>query len=494
MEPNRIIAVLTEIGKAVRLFRYYAPSHPSVQRVIADLAVTLPQLAHLGTVELRITAQGFESENSPLAPRNDQLKELAQLLYGLGNRALVLEPGATADEVAALVHALVGAAGVAGRKLGAVPRLPPLPHIRLGQAAIPNARSTPDRAEETPAFTHRSTGVFRPDALPADIEARRILEQLASTPGEFMLASVARLDVLAGQLAGDREFGTLAEVVAALAALGAGAPDPQVRETAWHAVRALAVPATAAGLVSRLANPGLTREEREPAIVAAASLGVPALTVLVDAYLSATDPDVKDACTEVVVRTGALAVPVLARRVVEERHETKKGAAALLGATRGSEAVPLLLPLVQDADWSVRCAGVSALGRLGGVDASRAVMAALRDPDEHVRAAAAEAAGDLGERLAGPILLARLAEEPDEDVTRALVGALGVLREERAVPKLAELARYVSGVFQRRAVAVRVAAVHALAAIATPDARAVLERHRDDSVPEVRAAVVQALS
>jgi hypothetical protein len=494
MEPNRVIAVLTEIGKAVRLFRYYAPSHPSVQRAIADLAVVLPGLANLGTVELRITAQGFESGNSRLAPQNDQLREFAQLLYGLGNRQLVIEPGATADEVAALVHALVGAAGAAGRKLGVVPRLPPLPHIRLAQAAIPSARSTPDRAEETPAFAHRSTGVFRPDALPADIEAHRILEQLATTPGEFLLGSVARLDVLAGQLAGDREFGTLAEVVVALAALGAGAPDPQVRETAQNAVRALAVPATAAGLVSRLADPGLTREEREPAIVAAASLGVPALTVLVDAYLSATDPDVKDACTEVVVRTGALAVPALARRVVEDQHETKKGAAALLGVTRSPDALPLLLPLAHDADWSVRCAGVSALGRLGGVDASRAVMAALHDPDDHVRAAAAEAAGDLGDRSAGSILLACLVEEPDEDVTRALVDALGALREEGAVPKLAELARFVSGVFQRRAVAVRVAAVHALAAIATPDARAVLERHRDDSVPEVRAAVVQALA
>ena len=494
MEPNRVVAVLTEIGKAVRLFRYYAPSHPSVQRVIADLAVALPGLAHLGTVELRITAHGFESGNSRLAPRNDQLKELAQLLYGLGNRQLVLEPGATADEVAALVHALVGVAGVAGRKLGAVPRLPPLPHIRLGQAAVPHARATPERVEETPVFTHRSTGVFRPDALPADIETHRILEQLATTPGEFLLGSVARLDVLAGQLAGDREFGTLAEVVVALAALGAGAPDPQVREAAQHAVSALAVPATAAGLVARLADPVLTPGEREPAVVAAASLGVPALTVLVDAYLAATDPDVKEACTEVVARTGSLAVPVLTRRVVEERLETKKGAAALLGVTRSPDAFPLLLPLVRDADWSVRCAGVSALGRLGGADANRAVMAALHDPDDRVRAAAAEAAGKLGERSSGPILLACLVEEPDEDVTRALVGALGVLREERAVPKLADLARFVSGVFQRRAVAVRVAAVHALAAIGTPDARAQLERHRDDSVPEVRAAVLQAVS
>lgn len=494
MEPNRVVAVLTEIGKAVRLFRYYAPSHPSIKRVMGDLAAALPGLARVGTVELRVTASGFESGTVKLAPKSEQLNDLAELLYGLGNRQLVLEPGLAADEVAALVHALVGASSAAARKLGAVPKLPPLPHIRLGQAARTSSDSTPEFVDEKPAFAHRSTGVFRPDALPADIEARRIIDQLATTPSEFLLSAVARLDVLAEQLAADREFGTLAEVVAALTALGAGAPDPQVRQAAERAVRDLAVPGTAAGLVSRLANPGLTRPEREPVILATASFGEPALAILLDAYLSATDPDVKEACGTVVARAGAVAVPVLARRIAEDRRETKLGAAALLGATRCAEAVPLLLPLVENQDWSVRCAGVAALGGLGGADAGRAVIAALRDPDERVRTAAATAAGELGDRAVGPILLARLVEETDDDAARAIVGALGVLREERAAPKLAELAQAVSGVFQRRAVAMRVAAVHALAAIGTSEARATLALHRDDSVPEVRAAVLQALA
>ena len=71
--------------------------------------------------------------------------------------------------------------------------------------------------------------------------------------------------------------------------------------------------------------------------------------------------------------------------------------------------------------------------------------------------------------------------------------ALGALRETTAVPKLAELARPMSGVFQRRAAAVRLAAVHALAALATPEALGALVRYRDDAVPEIRAAALQTL-
>jgi HEAT repeat protein len=99
----------------------------------------------------------------------------------------------------------------------------------------------------------------------------------------------------------------------------------------------------------------------------------------------------------------------------------------------------------------------------------------------------------MGERSAGQVLLARLEDESEPEVVRALVAALGALRESTSVAKLAELARPVSGVFQRRAAEVRLAAVRALAAVATPEALGALERYRDDAVPEIRAAALQTL-
>jgi HEAT repeat protein len=497
MDLRPVEAILTEIGKAVRLFRYYPPSHPGVQRVMADLGAVLPALSRLGTVELRVAPSGFISGTTPLAPKSEPLRDLALVLYGQGHRTLVLEPGAGADEVAALVRALLGVGGAAGGKLGAVTRLPPLPHIRLDVALQPGQRSNaagePHVAAEPPSFSRQSTGVFRADALPLDIEAHRVVEQLESTPVEFLLASVARLEVLGAQAAEGREFGTLAEIVAALARLAAGDGDPMVREAAERAVRQHAVPAHAAGLVARLANPGLSQDERAHVVAAVASLGAATLGSVLDAHLTTNDPDVKEACEAVMAHAGAAAVPILARRLLEDRREARVGAAAMMGATGSATAAPFLEPLTHDTDWAVRAAAVAALGRLGGADAGRTLLAALRDADYKVRAAAAEALGAVGDPSSGGVLAARLAEEDEPEAACALAAAVGVLRERQAVPILADLAQSVSGVFQRRAVVVRLAAVRALGAIGTADARAVLERHRDDGTPDVRAAVLQAL-
>jgi len=497
MDLRRVEAILTEIGKAVRLFRYYPPSHPGAQRVMADLGAVLPSLERLGTVELQVAPTGFVSGSTQLAPRSEPLRDLALLLHAQGHRTLVLEPGASADEVAALVRALLGAGGGAGARLGAVMRLPPLPHIRL-DAALQLGRSSA-AAEETqavseePSVSLQSAGVFRPDALPLDFEAHRVIEQLESTPAEFLLSSVARLEVLGARAGEGREFGTLAEVVDALARLASEAPDPMVRQAAENALRQQAVPAHAAALVQRMANPGLTDAERALVVSAVASLGSATLGSVLDAHLATSDPDVKEACEAVMTRAGAAAVPLLARRLLEDRRETRVGAATMMGATRAASAAPYLEPMTRDADWAVRAAAVAALGRVGGADAGRTLLAALHDADHKVRAEAAAAVGALGDPSSGPVLAARLAEEDEPEAACALAAALGALRERQAVPILADLAQSVSGVFRRRAVVVRLAAVRALGAIGTPEARAALERHRDDGTPDVRAAVLQAL-
>ena len=493
MEPHRVVAVLTEIGKAVRLFRYYAPSHPSVQRTMNDLAAALPGLARVGTVELRITPQGFESATQNISGKSEATRDLSQLLYGMGHRHLVLEPGITPDEVGALVRALVASGSGAARKLGAVAKLPVLPHIHLHAAAAPGKGTVSDLSEEAPAFARRSTGVFQPEALPPDLEARRIVEQLATTPPEFLLSSVARLDVLAQRLSADRDQGGLAEAAAALAGLAVESTDPMVRQVSSNAVQALATPAIAAGLVAHLADPGLREGDRATVVRAVASLGEAAVAIVLDAYLSATDANVKAACGAVVAAAPEAALAVLGRRVAEERPQTRQAAAALLGATGSAAALPFLLPLTADPNRAVRTAGLRALSRVGGAEAGRAVAGALRDDDPAVRAVAAAGLAQLGEDAAAPVVLARLLDEADDDVCCALAEAAAALRIEGAMPRLAELALLASGPFQRRAVRVRVAAVRALAALGTPGSLAEVARHKDDASPEVRAAARQAL-
>ena len=141
----------------------------------------------------------------------------------------------------------------------------------------------------------------------------------------------------------------------------------------------------------------------------------------------------------------------------------------------------------------MRVAAITALARLEDSEAARFTMAGLRDSDPRVRAAAARGIAWFGDVSSGPILIARLEEEEDDVAAAALLDALGELRETRAVPVMIAMARGVSGVFQRHAAGVRVAAVRAVGAIGGDDARALLLEVLNSKTPEVRDAAARAL-
>ena len=134
MDAKQLEAVLAEVGKVLRLCRFYPAAHPSVQQAMADLSAALPALAAMGEVELRIAPTALTLDAATVTGKNPQLQEFAGLLYAQGFRAILLSPGATAEEFATLARATAGAAAKSGSALGAVQQRPQLPHIHLEQA------------------------------------------------------------------------------------------------------------------------------------------------------------------------------------------------------------------------------------------------------------------------------------------------------------------------------------------------------------------------
>jgi HEAT repeat protein len=167
--------------------------------------------------------------------------------------------------------------------------------------------------------------------------------------------------------------------------------------------------------------------------------------------------------------------------------------AQLLGATGLPQVVPMLSALAMHIEPAVRSAAVAGLARIFDPEASRAVIHALNDPQPEVRRAAAHDIAWFGDASLVPLVLVRLQEEEDHEVAAALIGAVGELRDPAAVTVLVEIARGISGVFQRHPANVRLAALRALALIATPEARAAVESHLPDRRPDMRAAAQQAL-
>ncbi len=494
MNTGPIEAVLAEIGKAWRLCRFYPGSHPSVQQALASLSAALPGLSAIGTIELRLQPSGMLLGNVPVAPRNPQVAELANLLYSQGHRMLVLEPGLTGDEVAALIRAAASGTERAMQAVGGRAAFENLPHIRLERAArratTERPRASSGSPQEGPTLGRRTSAVFRPDALPPEIEARRLAAHLEAG-GDA--ASVERLGALVAELTGLRDFRTLTVAVRALGRV-ARRGGAAVRAPAAEALTARVTPAALSGVLSCLSDARVAPAERDMAVEALGALGGRAIPMVFDAYHSAEAGEEREILLAVVRQAGAAAAEVImARMDADARGETARLNAQLLGATRASNAALMLGVLARHAEVPVRVAAVDALAHVDDPEAERQILAALRDTNAAVRVAAARAVAATGNAAQVPVILARLGAEEDDAAAIALMWCLGELRDPRAVALLADVARGVAGVFQRRPPAVCAAAVRALGAIGSDEALAEVEEHHGGWRGEVRAAASEVL-
>ena len=377
MDTKLVESVLAEVGKAFRLCRFYPVTHPSVQQAMADLSACLPTLAPAGTVELRIGPAGFALGTTPLLARNPPVQEFANLLYAQGHRAMTLEPGVTAEEFAALIRSTAGATARTGAAPGAAAKAPPLAHITLegmvrkaaaprppvGGAAAAGGEGSGLAALAGPSG--RSSGVFRPNALPPEIEARRLTTLLEGAVPDGAMASITRLGEVAVELSVQRDFGTFAGAVAALGRW-AQSEDAAAAEAARQALAPVVNDGTIASIVALVADPRAAPAVTRAASAALGTLGARVVPALFDAYAGAADETVRAAYADAMQVAGVAAVSHLASRAASDQVESLRAAAALLGGTGSADAVPVLAPLARHADAGVRRAAVGSLGRLGG--------------------------------------------------------------------------------------------------------------------------------
>ena len=520
LDTGGVDRALGAIGTTFRLRRLYPPSHPAVLEAVHHLAEALPLLWSLGMIECKVAASGLHWQGQHLLPRNAHIAELAGLLYARGIRAVTLAPGVTTDHVLALLSVAMGTLSSEDTALGPIA----LARARRGaqrfepgrtgpQVAVPPAASetSPTRPIPSPPppppispaapASHGSpesvgpvhpSGVFRLDALPADVEARRAIAALGSaTSPEEQRDAVEKLTALAPQLLAGRDVATVAGAIVALDRLLATARDPGLLAAIDRAGAALSDRAVVARMVQLLGEPRGEPEQREVLVAAVGALATLSVQLVLDAFV-ATAVDERAPYRAAIRKAADRALEPLQARLADKDPLVVAAAAELMGLTGSPQAVPLLAGLLRHPSDFVREAALLGLAEVGGREVSRPAMPALKDESIAVRIAAVHAIMAGGDPASTTVLIRRLEQEADEGVQAEMLRAVGRLGGADALDVLAHHAEP-GGRLSRRSATVRSAAIDGLRHLAHPDARGLLELYSHDKEPLVRKAAEMAL-
>ncbi|HUE77258.1 MAG TPA: HEAT repeat domain-containing protein [Longimicrobiales bacterium] len=185
------------------------------------------------------------------------------------------------------------------------------------------------------------------------------------------------------------------------------------------------------------------------------------------------------------------------RLLASEERTVVLGAARVAGRVGLSQAVPKLHATLEHPERDVRMAVVEALVAIRSTAALLALADALDDVDRDVRIAAANALRVVRFASARDALAAcldsRSFKRADLTEKRAFYGAYGAVGGGAAVERLDELLNHRGFMGRRNPTEDRACAALGLGEVATPAARAALERAKEDEDPVVRNAVLGAL-
>ncbi|HTR19622.1 MAG TPA: HEAT repeat domain-containing protein [Gemmatimonadales bacterium] len=508
---------LGAIGTAFRLHRLYPPSHRAVQEAMRQVEVLLPPIAELGTVECKVGVTGFHVQRQHLLPRNAQLAEIASLLYARSVRAVQISPGVTTEQVLALFAVATGHLPPGDPSLGRITLVhgrrttqtalrvplpasePPAPVA----AGAPPAAATPAATAAAPppapvppprvgTGARPSPTANRADALPVDVETRRLVGTLATAESvEGLHGAAERLQQLVPDLLALGDIAVVAEVIMSLDRALHRIDDPDLLERFGALAGALADPPIIERLIARLGEARVTPQERGALVAGVGALASVAIPSLIRGYLAAP-AELREGYRAAIRAAADRAVDPLSEVSREGEAPAVAAAAHLLGLTGSPRAVPLLIELVKHQADPVREAALYALAELGGREITRPAIPALKDGSAPVRMAAAKVIGLGGDLSTTALLIRRLEQEEDEGVLSELLMAIGRLGSPEALTVLAKHAEP-GGFMRRRTVHLRAAAIAGMGHLSSPEARALLALYSHDKEPTVQRAAEAAL-
>jgi HEAT repeat protein len=183
--------------------------------------------------------------------------------------------------------------------------------------------------------------------------------------------------------------------------------------------------------------------------------------------------------SKILTTLGVPAIPSIAALLEDPRWYVQRDLAGVLGRIGTAAAVPPLQSLLRGTDPRVMRAAVAALAGIDDPAAARALHTVLRAAAGEARTAVITALSTLKNPRVVP-LLTRLLQDCEPFAAEHLLvidmlGALGLLRDDRAVASIAGLARRRRWLAWRKTTRLRRSSLVALARIGSPKSQAALD-------------------
>jgi HEAT repeat protein len=480
------------------------PTNVAEQKVTLRVLVTL---ARAGAVRLEMRQGTIAANDEAISPLLPGVADLRERMMALGMRAVEFDVGATAADVLGAARQLGDVPkGTVGESVRMVSATPPAPvEVQPSAAPAPAERSPAPIQTPPPAAPPVLPAVPKPAPLvpaadglfehfvaarPAAGTPAALFETFDAATGAPLLTRLLDELVRTAEAAvRDGDHALVSEIFHRIVARERQVHDADARRSFMLTIRRLS-----RGAVLRTVAQGLVRApgRREQQLAVLTRTGEDGADALIEQLAAAEERSERriyfDALLE--LRAG---VPTLLHMLGDPRWFVARNAAALLGELGSPEAEQPLSELLHHDDERVRHAATIALMRLGTPRSMPAIEQALRDSAPQIRMqAAAMLVERRGDASLEP-LFAALESEKDEEVKSAFYQALGHFATAEAVEKLIAAAQPERGLFRRKPVALRIAAIQALAMAGTPtalDAMVALQADRDG---DVQRAAVEAL-
>jgi len=506
---TQIANALTCLVKQIKALRYYPPKHPALQTAAEEsLRAFQPLLANTSHFSLTVRKDGFLFDEQPVAKSNQVLTQLSTFCFARRIQYLTILPDLRASDLHRFIHFLNLDPQEVLRR-GGIATILERAHVSTIWVNEQDLDAILDRKQEIEAQPEPEVDptVALAEAGQEDqgrpqreaVDLQKLLKTLEHERDDNKfrqqlqeLIPLLRLN----QTEDNRPL--ILQAFFLLCKVASGSKFSTTRqEYAQHAIGQLATDDMVKYLTAYLLDKRTNDKARKALIQVLAFLQEKVVRLLMEALAGEQAAANRKVLAEVLIRTGAAAVPILQEQLFDDRWYVVRNAVAILGEIRIQDSLVHLTPLLQHKDLRVRRETIRALTKIGGQRAINILLQAAESADQDLRRQALLSLGAIRAASAVPTLL-KLARQSDWsrkalDLRKDAIRSLGEIRSSDAVEDLCRIVR--KRRWLRRALndELRVVAAQALGDIGDEAARDSLETVVNDRSSAVARAAAQAL-